>query len=118
LSWPDRASDTGLVDITSIPYLRAVAAAGGRVPRLREGMLHAKAVLADDGLALAGTANLDRRSLLLNFEAMALFHGATEARAVAGWAEAMLADCDERLPLLTPVRQVAEGLVGLLAPVL
>ncbi|MBV1796815.1 phospholipase D-like domain-containing protein [Siccirubricoccus sp. G192] len=114
----NRASDTGFVDFASIPYLRAVAGAGGRVLRLREGMLHAKAVVADDALALAGTANLDRRSLLLNFEAMALFHGATEARAVADWAEAMLADCDEGLPPLTPVRQVAEGLARLFAPVL
>jgi cardiolipin synthase len=114
----NRASDARFVDFAGIPYLRAVEAAGGRVLRLREGMLHAKAVIADDSLALAGTANLDRRSLFLNFEAMALFHGATEARAVADWAEALFAECGEGLPPLTPARQVAEGLARLFAPVL
>jgi cardiolipin synthase len=114
----NRASDAGLVDFASIPYLRAVAGAGGQVLRLREGMLHAKAVVIDDALALAGTANLDQRSLFLNFEVMALFHGPAETQAIADWAEALFADCDGDLPPLTPVRQAVEGLVRLFAPVL
>jgi cardiolipin synthase len=114
----NRVSDTSFVDFASIPYLRAVAGTGGQVLRLRRGVLHAKAVVVDDALALAGTANLDQRSLFLNFEVMALFHGPTEAQAIADWAEALFADCDEELPPLTPVRHVAEGLVRLFAPVL
>jgi cardiolipin synthase A/B len=81
-------------------------------------MVHAKLLVADDALAVAGTANLDQRSLFLNFEVMALFHGPDEARAIAAWAEALFADCDGELPPLTPARQVTEGLVRLLAPIL
>lgn len=36
-------------------------------------MIHAKAVLVDDELALAGSANLDGRSLFLNYEMMIAF---------------------------------------------
>jgi cardiolipin synthase len=114
----NRASDARFVDFASLPYLRAVVAAGGQVLRPRKGMMHAKAVVVDDRLALVGTANLDQRSLFLNFEVMALFHGATEAQAIAEWAETLFADCDGDLPPLTPARQVAEGLVRLFAPVL
>lgn len=36
-------------------------------------MLHAKAAIADDVLALAGLTNLDSRSLSLNYELMVAF---------------------------------------------
>lgn len=114
-----RKSDTPVMDFANIPYLRVLAAAGGEALRLREGiMIHAKALVADDDLAIAGTANLDQRSLFLNFEVMALFHGAEEAQAIAGWIEEQFADCDNELPPFTPVRQVAEGFVRLFAPIL
>ena len=37
-------------------------------------MVHAKAVVIDDELALAGSANLDARSLFLNYELMVAFY--------------------------------------------
>ena len=39
-------------------------------------MLHAKAAIVDDVLALAGSTNLDGRSLFLNYEVMVAFHDA------------------------------------------
>ncbi len=114
----NRASDSPFVDFAGLPYLRALAGVGSQVLRLCDGMLHAKAVVADNALALAGTANLDQRSLFLNLEVVALFYGPEETRAIAQWAEALFADCDGEFPPLTPVRQVAEGLVRLLGPVL
>ena len=60
--------------------LRELCAAGAEVylfPR----MIHAKAVVIDGTLALCGSANLDGRSLFLNFEMMVAFYG----RAQAGW---------------------------------
>lgn len=113
-----RRSDSRLMDFANIPYLRALAEAGARTLRLREGMIHAKALVADDDLAIAGTANLDQRSLFLNYEVMALFHGPDGAEVVADWIERQFADCDGELPPRTPMRQVAEGFVRLLAPIL
>jgi cardiolipin synthase len=112
-----RVSDHWLLDVANVPYLRSVAAVGGRALRLRSGMLHAKALVVDDR-AIAGTANLDQRSLFLNHEIMALLHGREDSRAVAEWVEAQFRDCDEHLPAATPVRQVLEGTVRLFSPVL
>lgn len=114
----DYASDLKLIDFAGIPYLRALAAVGGRVLRFREGMIHAKALVMDDRLALAGTTNLDQRSLFLNFEVMALFYDPDDARQIARWIEGFFDRCTEELPRATFARQVAEGAVRLFAPVL
>lgn len=114
----NRASDARFVDFAGLPYLRALAMAGGQVLRLRDGMLHAKAIVVDDELSLAGTANLDQRSLFLNFEIMTLFYSADDTRALADWLETLFTECDAGLPPLTPIRQVSEGFVRLFAPVL
>jgi len=47
-------------------------------------MLHAKAIVIDDTMALVGSANLDERSLFLNYELMVAFY---EEQAVAGFTQ-------------------------------
>ncbi len=49
-------------------YLAEVAVAGVRMYTYREGFMHQKVFLMDDCLAGIGTANLDNRSLRINFE--------------------------------------------------
>ncbi|TWT93113.1 cardiolipin synthase [Neorhodopirellula pilleata] len=51
-------------------YEHELAELGIPVFRYYAGMLHQKAVLIDDSLALIGSTNLDNRSLYLNFELM------------------------------------------------
>ncbi len=114
----DFASDLPLIDFAGIPYLRALAEAGGRVLRFKEGMIHAKALVVDDKLAFAGTTNLDQRSLFLNFEIMTLFYDPNDAATIAAWMESYFSRCTSDLPRATPARQIAEGLVRLFAPVL
>ena len=67
--------------------LRALAAAGAQVV-LYPAMIHAKAVVVDGQLALCGSANLDGRSLFVNFELMTAFYGAGEIAWLAAWIEA------------------------------
>ena len=67
--------------------LRALARAGGRV-WLAPGMHHAKLVVVDDTLALAGSANLDGRSLFLNYELMLAFHTPDAAQRFTAWFDA------------------------------
>lgn len=114
----DFASDVALLDFASVSYLRALASAGGRVLRFKDGLIHAKALVVDDDLALAGTTNLDQRSLFLNFEVMTLFYGRQETVIIADWMQSFFARCTEELPPVTPTRQVAEGIIRLFAPVL
>ena len=79
-------SNHRLADIARHRSLRALAAAGVRV-WLAPHMLHAKAAIVDDVLALAGSANLDSRSLFLNYELMAAFHDAGDFARFSTWFE-------------------------------
>lgn len=77
-------SNHRLADLARGRALRRLAEAGAEV-RLSPAMLHAKAVVVDERLALCGSVNLDGRSLFLNFEAMTAFYGAAEIGWLAGW---------------------------------
>jgi len=108
-------SNHRLADFARHRALRDLVAVGGRVwmhPR----MIHAKAVVIDDELALAGSANLDGRSLFLNYEMMVAFYDRKAVRGFARWIEARReesAPYPARRPGL--VREVAEGLLLWLA---
>ena len=79
-----RHSNHRLADIARYSALRELAAAGARV-WLASAMVHAKAVLIDDELALVGSANLDGRSLFLNYELMVAFYDPEVVRDFANW---------------------------------
>ncbi len=89
--------------------------AGARV-WLHPRMVHAKAVLVDDELALVGSANLDGRSLFLNYEMMVAFYDRPAVMDFAHWVEARRQECNPyqyRRPGV--LREVAEGLLLWLA---
>ena len=54
--------------LASFSFLGEMEAAGVRMFRYTHGFLHQKVMLIDDRLGSVGTANLDNRSLRLNFE--------------------------------------------------
>lgn len=104
-------SNHRLADWARERALRDLAAAGAQV-WLTPGMVHAKAVLIDDDLALAGSLNLDARSLFLNYEAMTVFYSTPELAWLSRWCAAQIALCQPyraRRPSLT--RDIAEGVV-------
>ena len=81
-----RRSNHRLADVARHRPLRELAAAGANlwfVPF----MLHAKAIVIDDQLALAGSANLDLRSLFLNYELMVAFYEPRDVVRFAEWIE-------------------------------
>ena len=77
-------SNHRLSDIARGRALRALALAGGRI-WLAPHMLHAKLAIIDDTLALAGSTNLDSRSLFLNYELMVAFHDVSDVERFAAW---------------------------------
>ena len=104
-------SNHRLADIARARALRDLVAAGGQV-RLAPGMVHAKAIVVDDALALCGSLNLDARSLFLNFELMVAFYSANDIAEVTQWIDGQFS----HLPRFHPVqpslwRDIAEGLV-------
>jgi len=111
---PDR-SNHRLADIVRHRALRELAAAGARI-WLHPEMLHAKAVVVDDELAMAGSANLDGRSLFINYELMVAFYDGKAVRAFARWCGLRR---QESVPYVASppgvLRELAEGLLLWLA---
>jgi len=118
---PERP-DHKIVYLAAFSCLQEVEKAGVRIFRYREGFLHQKVFLVDDDLAGVGTANLDNRSLRLNFEITLTFADKEFAREV----EAMLEEDFRRSREVEPGElgrkpywfQVAVRLARLLSPVL
>jgi cardiolipin synthase len=57
-----------MVYLAAFPCITYARQAGVRVYRYGRGFLHQKVMLIDDDMAAVGTANLDNRSMRLNFE--------------------------------------------------
>ena len=106
-----RRSNHRLADIARARFVRQLDEAGANIWLLPDAMLHAKAIVIDDRYALAGSANLDLRSLFLNFELMTLFHGAAEVAQLTTWIDALRGRCETWCP--RPVGAVKETLEGL-----
>jgi cardiolipin synthase len=108
-------SNHRLADVARNRPLRDLARAGARV-WLTPHMVHAKAIVIDDGLALAGSANLDARSLFLNYELMTAFYRPDAVEAFAEWIgreQALARPFQARAPGF--LRDLSEGLVLWLA---
>jgi cardiolipin synthase len=75
--------DRWITHFCGLYFTQELLAAGVRVHHYQQGMMHSKALVFDDRWALAGTANLDNRSMILNFEVMAVLDGPAEVRAVS-----------------------------------
>ena len=68
-----KMSDSRLVTYCVRSFFDELLAAGVKVYEYGPRMLHSKAMLVDDHIALIGSANFDHRSFRLNFEASILF---------------------------------------------
>ncbi len=108
-------SNHRLADVARHRPLRDLATAGARVWFV-PWMVHAKAVVFDDHLALVGSANLDLRSLFLNYELMVAFYEPADVRRFAAWLEQERSGAD-RFAAKEPslLRDLFEGLLLWLA---
>jgi len=111
-----------------IPFLAAryywtdLLAAGVRVYQYAEGMMHGKYMLVDGEWGSIGTANMDNRSLYLNYEVNALFY---DTAAVAEMESEFLKDLERSVQLDEKVfasrpfaGRLAENAARLMSPVL
>lgn len=118
---PDRADHYVVFEATT-SYAFEAARSGIQVYRYQHGFVHQKVVLIDDSAAAVGSANLDNRSLRLNFELMLL----TVDRAFADGVASMLANDFARAALLDKDdfrkvprwRQLVMRVARLFAPIL
>ena len=102
--------------------LRELHAAGVEVRLVGPAMMHSKAILVDDRIALFGSANFDPRSLFVNFEIGIFVHSRPEVAAMKAWTEDLREHSHAFNPKrprgFAPFRNLAEEVSRLLAPLL
>lgn len=115
-------SNHPVTDFARKHYLRELREAGVTIKLHGPGMMHSKATIIDDTVALFGSANLDLRSLFVNFEIGVLVHSTAEVAAISKWAEALLDKAREARPAKRGrfhfAHSIVEDLSRLLAPLL
>jgi cardiolipin synthase len=116
-----RLSDSRLVTWAARSYFDDLLAAGARVYEYGPRLLHTKALLVDDELAIIGSANFDSRSFRLNFEVSVLFRDGAIAMELARLIEGEFASAprvraERARPLWTA--RLPEALARLLSPLL
>ncbi len=115
-------SDSHLAQHAMLTYLPGLHTCGVHIFAYTRGFLHEKVTLVDESFCSIGTANLDERSLSLNFELTLLMRGHSMAQRVAE----MLEEDMRHSTLLTAhtweslslPRRLAAHLCRLLSPVL
>lgn len=112
-------SNHPVTDFARRNFTRELMKAGGKVLHYTPGMLHAKAIVIDDRVAMFGSPNFDLRSLFVNFEVGVLLYSREDVAGVRRWIDSVVASCVppvlRKRHLLT---SVAEDLCRLLAPIL
>ncbi|MDH3519368.1 MAG: phospholipase D-like domain-containing protein [Myxococcales bacterium] len=114
---PER-SNHRLADWARGNYLRDLQGAGARVHLFRPGMMHAKALLVDRRLAMLGSANLDLRSLYLDYEVMTALYSEPDVLCVEKWMTELMQATRRGVPEAGRVQELFEGVIRLLAPLL
>jgi cardiolipin synthase len=105
-------------DLARVGYLRQVSEAGCRILRYKPVMIHAKVIVVDDDLAVVGSANMDMRSLFLNYEVALFLYGPEQVRDLAAWIATLFPSCR---PGINPTNwgvNLVENIVRLLSPLL
>jgi len=112
-------SNHPVTDFARRNFVRELTKAGGRVLHYDAGMLHAKAIVVDDRVAMFGSPNFDLRSLFVNFEVGVLVYTEPEIHRIRAWIEDVMKRC---VPPVVRKRHiltsVLEDVCRLLAPIL
>lgn len=111
-------SNHRLADIVREGYLTRVQEAGAEVWLYEPRMLHAKAILIDDTLAIVGSANMDMRSILLNYEIALCIYDSDAIRQLETWMQSIRRECLPRIFRTQKSFGLIEGVGRLFAPLL
>jgi cardiolipin synthase len=111
-----------LADFARHYYLRQLHDAGVEVLLYSPKMMHAKLVLVDGEIALMGSANMDNRSLFVNFEIGVFLTSPKPVRELTAWTDRLRADCvtyiDSGHAGAGSTRRVMQDFAHLLGPLL
>ena len=117
-----RASGNRVPAWASNTYIADIVGAGVRVFLYEKGYLHAKTISIDSEICSIGSANIDIRSLSINYELNAVLYDEALARELEGDFERDLADCSEfdlaAYQARSPALRFRDSLTRLLSPLL
>jgi cardiolipin synthase len=105
-------------DICRGSYLKQLDRAGGHLCFFAPTMMHAKVAIIDESYALVGSANMDMRSLLLNYEIGIFLYSSEEIQAVANWFLMLQRDTLEKHLKQNQRMELLDGLGRILGPML
>ena len=115
-------SNQRIADIARYRSLQTLHKAGVEILFFKPGMLHAKLIIADDIVALTGSANIDVRSLFVNFEIALAHYTDTDINTLKKWIRNIESHCisykkamDD--PKFTP-STLSQDIVQLMVPLL
>ncbi|MBL8555382.1 MAG: cardiolipin synthase [Phenylobacterium sp.] len=119
--FPARNDDFAIA-ATSRSYYRELLEAGVRIYEYQAGLLHSKSLTIDGEITLIGSANMDRRSLDLNYENNILVCDHEFTRAVRARQQDYVGDCRE-ITLAEVVswgvaRQLLQNTLAIVGPLL
>ncbi|MBX3438225.1 MAG: cardiolipin synthase, partial [Planctomycetaceae bacterium] len=114
--------DSLLTRYASRSYYDDLMDAGVQIHLYRNGLLHTKSITADRCLSMFGTANLDMRSLWLNYEVSLFIYGETFGAHLHALQQSYMHDSDLLDPAVWQNRtfheRLLENILRLMSPVL
>ncbi len=114
-----RRSDSRVADLVRDRSGRRLLAAGAQLYFHPSRMVHAKCVLVDDDIVVSGSANMDMRSMYLNFEIAMLAHAGQLTATTESWFETLMRECEAgETPASGPLRRWGEDISWLISPLL
>jgi cardiolipin synthase len=115
-------NDSWVVGAISKAYYGQLAEAGVRLFEFRGGLLHAKTLVVDGTVALIGSANMDRRSLDLNFENNILLASPAISAQIRQRQNVWLADANEvkqqAIRHQSPLKRIEDNIATLFGPIM
>lgn len=115
-------SDVKIVKWASRSFYPLLVDVGVRIFEYSANMLHAKAMVVDDKILSVGTANIDNRSLRLNFEVSCFLSDEKMAKDLSTWLAHLLKESTEMTPEFLEKkgipRKLLESAAHLLSPLL
>ncbi len=117
-----KRSNHPVTDLARRYFLRELYEADVEILLYNAGMLHGKALQVDGKVAMTGSANIDLRSLFVNFELGAFFYSRKEIEGITDWIDDLCRSTEpfeETTDIEQPfLKSVAEDLSRLITPLL
>jgi cardiolipin synthase len=113
-----KISNHFIADITRSSYVRELEKIGANLSFYEGEMLHAKAILFDETLAIVGSLNLDNRSLFLNYEIVSFLYTKDDIVKLLEWMEELKINSTNKLKKPSKFREAIENVAKVLAPMM